>query len=293
MVGRLAGDFLQRYRRYSKFLVCSGHLSGALNRLRILEISKWKGDFMKKVLLLFVFSFLLCSSAQAGESLVITAAPSVYAQPEGDHLAGPAVDLITMIFQEFGIAVETKIVPWVRAVEEVKTGEVDAILTLFFTKERAEFIDYLPHYCEVQAVVIVPKGNLFPYSKWEDLIGKKGMMVKEDSQGEAFDAFAKEKLNIQRVTALQDMIRVLALSRRVDYGIYTKEDCLVAARKLNVLDKIEILPTPLTSELLFIGFSKKSGFREYIPQVNNRIIELRLNGTIDKMIRESILNSTR
>ena len=248
---------------------------------------------MKRILLLFVFSFLLCSSAQAGENLIITAAPSVYAKPEGDHLVGPAVDLVTQIFQEFGIAVETKVVPWVRAVEEAKTGDVDAILTLFFTKERAEFIDYLPHYYEAQTVVIVPKGKPFPYSKWDDLIGKKGIMVKGDSQGEAFDAFAKEKLNIQRVPALKDMLRVLALSRRVDYGIYTKEYCLVAARKSDALDKIEILPTPLASELLFIGFSKKSRFREYIPQVNNRIIELRLNGTIDKMIRESILNSTR
>ncbi len=248
---------------------------------------------MKKIVLVFLLSFLLCSPAHAGDSLIISAAPSVYAQPEGDHLAGPAVDLITKIFQEFNVPVETKIIPWVRALEEVKTGDIDAVLTLFYTKERTEFIDYLPHYYEVQAAVIVPKGRAFSYSTWEDLIEKKGIMIKGDSQGEAFDTFAKEKLNIQRVPALKDMIRMLSLSQQIDYGIYTKEDCIVGARKADALDKIEILPTPLSSELLFIGFSKKSKFRKYIPEVNNRIIELRLNGTINKMIQESIFKNTR
>ena len=248
---------------------------------------------MKRIFLLSVIMISIAGTVYARDTLVVTAAPTLYAQPLGHKLAGPAVDLITTIFKEFDVPVETRIMHWAKAVESLKTGEIDAILTLFYTSERAEFVDFSAPYCDAEATVIVPKGKSFPYKEWGDLIGKKGFMIKEDSQGEAFDRFARENLNIQRVRQLDDLIRLTALPGRVDYTIYSKNDFLIRAGRLGFTDKIEVLPVPVTSEPVHIGFSKKSPFRTYLPRLSEKIIDLRKNGTIDGMLEKTMIHYIR
>ncbi len=97
------------------------------------------------------------------------------------------------------------------------------------------------HYLNIDVCVIVQKGKAFKFEKWNDLIGKKGIGIRGDSQGNDFDNFDKKKLKIYRVTHIEQVYAMLVDKNRMDYFIYVRDAALIEAAKLGYIDKIEIL----------------------------------------------------
>lgn len=58
--------------------------------------------------------------------------------------AGLHIDITRAVAKRLGIKVEYRDLPWQRAINAVKEGEVDAITYLGYARERAEFVHYLP-----------------------------------------------------------------------------------------------------------------------------------------------------
>ncbi len=244
---------------------------------------------MKKLCISIMAVLIFSGYAHSRDKLIVTAAESIYAKQvtvDGElRLEGPAVKLVTHIFKDFKIPVDTKVIPWKRAMVGLKSGKIDAMITFLYSKERTEFFAFTDDYDSADTSIFVKKGNAFPFKKWDDLIGLKGLRIEGRSEGPEFDTFREENLDITQVTALTNIIKMIALGR-YDYAVDKRYDIIMEAKRNGLWEKIEILSMPVKSNKIRIGFSKKSPFVKYVPEVNKKIAALKADGTIEKWIQE-------
>ncbi|WP_077600075.1 substrate-binding periplasmic protein [Salinivibrio kushneri] len=65
-----------------------------------------------------------------------------YIQTSDGSLDGVAVRVVRQTFSKLGYEVEIEVLPWARALYQVRTGLADGIFTIFKTPEREAFLDY-------------------------------------------------------------------------------------------------------------------------------------------------------
>src|SRR5690606_18734986 len=154
--------------------------------------------FLKSLLL--GLALLSGAAAAAGkcERLVATGNPEyppyLWRDPQNpQQLIGANADLLKRIAKELGVQVDVIYTgPWSRAQEEVRNGRVDLIAGAFLTLKRLEVMDYVhPAFYHTPSMVWVRRGHAFPYNGWDDLRGRKGGTLVNNSFGQQFDAFAK------------------------------------------------------------------------------------------------------
>ena len=237
-----------------------------------------------------LFSCLICGTSSAQNPL--TVAPALPAKPyawiENGDVAGVGMDILHAFFDEMDIKIQPRIYPWARSLEYAKSGKIDALLTVFYTKERAGFLVFPEPYLTIDVCVIVPRGKSFKFENWNDLIGKRGIGIRGDSQGNEFDRFDRMRLNMFRVTDTRQAYEMLVNKERMDYLIYVREPALIDAAKLGYSDKIEILPVPVTSQELYIAFSKKSAFAKYVPVLSEKIKTWKTDGQVEKWYQNAM-----
>lgn len=233
---------------------------------------------MRIVFISIIFSCLITGSSAAGELLTVASAlpAKPYAWIDGDsagtdNMVGVGMDILHAFFDELNISIQPRIYPWARSLEYAKSGDIDALLTVFYTKKRTRFLEFTEHYLNIDVCVIIPKGKPFRFESWHDLMGKRGIGIRGDSQGHEFDQFDRTKLNMFRVTDTRQAYAMLVHKERMDYLIYVREAAIIDAAKLGYSDKIDILPVPVTSQKLHIAFSKKSAFVNYVPALSEKI----------------------
>jgi polar amino acid transport system substrate-binding protein len=243
-----------------------------------------KGRLMIQFIFYLVIYFCFIPGGSfAQEPLTVAAAlpAKPYAWVEGDRMIGVGMDILHAFFDELKIKLEPISYPWARSLHYAEAGEIDALVTVFYTEERNEFLDFPEHYLTIDVCVIVSKGKTFKFEKWDDLIGKRGIGITGDSQGNDFDHFDKKKLKMHRVSHIKAAYQMLEHGR-MDYFIYVKDAALIEAANVGYIDKIEVLPVPVTSQKLYIAFSKKSKYAEYVPALSKKIKLWKRNGKIEK-----------
>lgn len=198
------------------------------------------------------------------ERVVVTGNPQyppiLWVDPDDDkHLVGAAVELLEMALEGTGVKAEVlNVGPWSRAQEEVRSGRVDMLAGAFLTRERLGYMDYIyPPYVEVPSVLFVKRGEVFPYSGWDDLRDKTGSTLLNNSYGMAFDTFSRDHLRIEQVSSIQQSFQTL-LRGRVDYVIYERYQGLAVAQQLGIEEQLEIIEGSLINEQLYYTLSHNS-----------------------------------
>ena len=242
-------------------------------------------------ILILCSALFLADSSYSQERLLFSAPmANAFANETEDGLKGPAVDLLTLLFSDYGIEIKTIPLPWARVLEYIKNGELDAVAPILYNAERARFITYSLPFGTHDTKVLVRREHSFNFKKCEDLIGYKGVIVRGRSEGVAFDKFSAEHLKLQRVNSLDQIIKMI-LSGRADYGVDKLYDIIAISNRLGVSDRIEILDITIATNDNYIGFSKKSRFVRYLPQINKKIKQLKKEGKIREMVRTYIARS--
>jgi len=247
-------------------------------------------DVMGKIWISVVTAFFLIQPGYAGEVIRVSAPPSIWTRHQGDTLTGPAVELITDLLSNMNIKIQALPMPWARAMAGMKSGNLDMILTIFYTPERARFMAFSVPYVDVPTVVFVLKEKDFPFNKDSDLMGKQGLMQRGDSFGQRFDAFIP-RLTLTEIASYEQIIKML-LSGRGDYAIAPKYGFSIELKRLDHDNKIYALSRPIDVVNLHFAFSKKSPYLKYIPLINQKIKQFKGNGYIDKMVTRAILNAS-
>ncbi|WP_068826722.1 substrate-binding periplasmic protein [Pseudomonas sp. BMS12] len=258
---------------------------------------------MRELVSLKVISLLtfLSVSGLAGavgkcERLVATGNPEyppyLWRDPQSpQHLIGANADLLTLIGEQLGVKVEIiHTGPWSRAQDEVRTGRVDLLAGAFLTLPRLETMDYVhPAFFNTPSVVWVNKDKVFPYSGWEDLRERTGGTLVNNSFGQQFDSYAKANLNLEEVPSLTQAFQKLLLGR-TDYVLYERYPGMALADTLGMLDSLETLEPPISSEGLFLTLSHNSACNDawLRGQLAKKMTELTSAGLPETLLQRNL-----
>jgi polar amino acid transport system substrate-binding protein len=185
--------------------------------------------------------------------------PYLWRDPEDEgRLIGANADLLQLLAKELGIPIELRYVgPWARVQEEARGGRIDLIAGAFWTLPRTEYMDYFhPAFRETRSVLWVREGRRLNYQRWNDLIGRQGVTVINNSFGEEFDRYAKDKLKMSQVASLEQAIQMLQRAR-ADYLIYEDSPAEAYLAKMNITEMKPLLPA-VANESLHLTLSHRS-----------------------------------
>ena len=211
--------------------------------------------------------------------------PIMYQQD--DKIVGAGPEIVAKVFGDLGVKVDSKYEGlWDVVQSKAKDGTVDVLVAAYKTPERETYMDYSIPYTVDPVVLVTKKGKAFSYDKWDDLIGKKGVVTTGDSYGQDFDAFLKDKLTVQGVATPAEAFAMLD-KEEADYFVYALYSAENYFFKQKVSDQFEIIPKYVSSENFYLTISKKSPFGSLLPQVNALLEKYKSDGTIDKIIESS------
>lgn len=231
------------------------------------------------------------NAVEANNSLKISAPPSIWVQEQNGQLTGPVVDLVHDIFTEYEISVTATPLPWARAIAQMKSGTLDMIPVIFYTEERADFMAFSTPFAVVPTSIFVPAGKAFTYASINDLIGKKGVIMRGDSISQEFELL-KDRLDLTEIAAYDHMIHMLA-DHRADYAVAAQYGFTIQAKKLGYDTKIDMLPQPVASRNLHFALSKKSPYVQYLPIINQKLEKLKTNGKLEQLVENTLNNAAK
>ena len=163
------------------------------------------------------------------------------------------------IGKRLGVSIQLQDVgSWARAQEMLKSGNIDLLAGAFYTVPRIQYMDYVyPAFLNTTSVVWKKKSTPLSFNGKNDLAGKSGTTVINNSFGQEFDQFAKEKLNIEYVASLQQAFKMIT-HNRANYALYEKHPGLAYANHWGFTDQLEALEPPVSSEGLYLTISHRS-----------------------------------
>ncbi|MBM7062191.1 transporter substrate-binding domain-containing protein [Pseudomonas sp. UL073] len=252
--------------------------------------------FLRWILVGLAFMPVLANAASKCERLIATGNPEyppyLWRDPQKpEKLIGANTDLL----EEIGKALKVKIDviytgPWSRAQDEVRTGRVDLIAGAFLTLPRLETMDYVhPAFFNTPSVVWVRKDKTFPYAGWDDLKGRLGGTLVNNSFGEQFDSFAKTNLTLEPVPTLTQAFQKLMLGR-TEYVLYEHYPGVALADTLGLIGDIEALEPPISSEGLYLTLSHNSACNDawLRGQLAKKMTELTAAGVPEAILQRNL-----
>lgn len=218
--------------------------------------------------------------------------PYLWRDPQSpQHLIGANADLLALIGEQLGVKIDIIYTgPWSRAQDEVRTGRVDMLAGAFLTLPRLEIMDYVhPAFFNTPSVVWVRKGEGFPYSGWEDLRGRTGGILVNNSFGQQFDSFAKANLDLEQVPSLVQAFQKLLLGR-TDYVINERYPGMALAGTQGMVDSLETLEPPISSEGLYLTLSHDSACNDpwLRGQLAKKMTELTAAGLPETLLQRNL-----
>ncbi len=210
-------------------------------------------------------------------------------------MTGIDIDVIHELGNRMNFEIIMKYVPWKRLLKTLENGRTDAGFALFYTEERAKFALYATlepiHYSSF--FLFVKKGSEFKFSRIQDLYNKKIGLQSSFSISDEFDIAVKEKkFNIHNAYSNENNINLL-LKGRVDAIIGHEIVTYYNAAKLDVLEKISLLPIPVAKKRpAYLVLSKSSNKiknkAELLDTINKIMSEIKQDGTYQKIVHKYI-----
>ena len=203
-----------------------------------------------------------------------------------DELVGANAELMQWLSREINLPIEVRYVgPWSRVQEEARAGRIDLIAGAFFTLPRTEYMDYVyPPFRETRSVVLVREAKPLRYSKWADLQGRSGLTVVNNSFGEEFDRFMKEKLQMTRVASLEQALKMLELGRG-DFLLYEDSPAEAYVASLGI-QGLKALSPPVAQERLYVTLSHRSACNT--PELRGALTRAMYRLQRDKLMPEFV-----
>jgi polar amino acid transport system substrate-binding protein len=129
--------------------------------------------------------------------IVATDRPPFEMPGKDGEATGMHVDIIREFCKRNGIEPEFRVLPWPRALEEVKEGRAGAVSSPRKTEERTQFLIYPSEYFTMERTVIVGlKGKGIRASKLDDLKGRTCGVVRAYVYPPEFDSYSGLKRDV-------------------------------------------------------------------------------------------------
>lgn len=218
---------------------------------------------VKRILIFVAFFVAVLPQVQANcEKIRLSGVnyymPYSWSTADGLSMQGALMDLFEKLSSQ--AAVNFEVVnngPWARALEELREGHTDALIGIFHVQEREAYMDYIyPAAGHSEGRIWLHESLVDKVQTLDDLRGLRGVAVANYMLGEKFDRYEQEHLRVQRVSAIEQAIKMVS-ANRADYFFYEElpaEALIYSLKKKNLVK----LPLDISSGGMYLVFSKKS-----------------------------------
>ena len=249
----------------------------------------------KLIPILCFAALFLCSKVFAAQTIDIGYGalhpPFVY--KKNNTITGIDVDVLTRVLARQELSTRFYLIPWARAINEVKQGSLDGVLTVYCDDPSSDVIKSKePVYSTRLSIFALKKNN---YSI--DTLHQPDKVINV-VRGSEQKASLSSMFNLSFVESLDaDTLLRQLLKGRVDFTLYERFSLLNQAKRFNVVAEVEEI-THVEEKEVCLGFSalrfgdEKGGF---IQNINQSISYLKESGQIDEIFLKHgvILNSSK
>ena len=230
---------------------------------------------------------LISSELSSSELNIVTLQYPPYAYKENGQVKGIAVEIVTEAFKRLNLPITITVLPWARALHQIKNGDADAIFTLFKKPEREVFADYSNEILVPQIVSLyVNKHSTIEFTgDLKQLKAYSFGLVRKVSYGQIFDRALKNNIlpNVVRSNDAQQSFKML-FSNRIDIVAINKYGALDILQHSNKLNDIKELKPDLQNIPSYIAFSKKRNLSTIRDKFDDTLRQMKIDGSYDLLI---------
>lgn len=233
--------------------------------------------------LIFAFLALFLSLAEA-ETITATQDPwPPFVQAEGPP--GLSVELVRAAFEHEGYEFKMTIMPWARAIYQVRNGNVDVLVATWYTLERTAYLRYSEPYMQSQLKFIKRAGDDFEFHGLASLTGKSVGVARDYGYGDEFS----NAPNFTRPETNNTVLNLLKLQAgRIDLTLEDELVALATMRREGIdPDQFEFTDNALSVKDLHVtsGIANARS-AEIIAAFNRGLAAIRDNGTMAELKRK-------
>ncbi|GAO28843.1 transporter substrate-binding domain-containing protein [Geofilum rubicundum] len=189
---------------------------------------------------------------------------------------GYDVDIIMAIAKQNNLDLEFRFTPWPQALESLREGEVDLLLGIFYTEQRAVFYDFtIPHTLEYYAIFVRTDS---PVKALDDIIDRRIIVLQGDASIDNF---------IKPMGLFENAFYVNSMPVAINLLSSGKHDAVIAPYSIGM----EAIRSENIKNLKVVGPPiLPSPFRFAVKKGDARLLSL-LNDGLDKMKASGELNA--
>ncbi len=203
--------------------------------------------------------------------------PPYYYQDENNKIVGSAVEIVKKIAKNIDLEVTFEVLPWDECLQRVKDGSATAIVAIFKTREREEFL-YYPKFgitTGQYGVFTSPNYNGERIFDINSLKGLKVGFVKAYSYPKMFsDDIKCEKV----VASNQREALKLLVEGKIDALVGDIEASRFYLKEFENGKKCTLMPLVFPLDPSYLAISKKDpNSKEIYEKINKEIIRMKLS----------------
>ena len=241
---------------------------------------------MKRVLLLFLC--LLPFLVHGEVKLVVLEYPPYVTLNGKKEVGGVAVKIVEKIFENLEKPIKISVLPWGRAIIQVRSGKADGIFTAFKTPEREQFVRYIDGVLFEQNIVAI-RSSLSTMIWHEDAFEQSRLcLINNVSYGRYIDDMVEKQRfkTVIRVKLPEQCLQLLRY-KRVDFWVSNEAGARYLASIHQVHKQLIFEQPPIESTPSYIAFSKRGTVTlEDIAQFDEALKKLKSSGEYGNIINQ-------
>ena len=203
------------------------------------------------------------------------------------NINGIGIEIVKKIFAELDIPVQVVQLDNRRNIfNGLHLGDIDILVSTYANKSVEGIVDIIEAgYLLDPIAIYMRKGNEFGIERWDDLIGKRGVMTDHFLFDSKFEDYINRYLYIHARGNL-DKVLSLVNDRKADYVIGSKLQLEHGVKQAGLQQDLKLLEKISHPDDVHMGYSKKSLCRTYLPYLRKRLIDFKKDGTIEQIVAE-------
>lgn len=219
-----------------------------------------------------------------------------YEVEENGKITGMAVEIVEEVFQRMQKPVNIRLQPWDVALEMIKTGDADAVFTIFKTPAREQYADYNKEMLLPQMISLFTRknakieydGNLIKLQDYRFGI------VKAVSYGSIIDSAFNQDIirSVFIYETGQDNMEAL-LNGKIDILVSNRLGAWYILQQMGRADEVQELSPIVQSVPSYIAFSKVKDLNMIKDSFDNILKIMKEDGSYRKITDKYMLNKFR
>lgn len=197
---------------------------------------------------------------------------------------GYCSDIVRAACKRAGYDITIDFVPWKRALYEARNLYFDALLGIFYSDERSEWLYYSDSFSESEMVLFALQGREISWEVIKDLKPYRIGIENGYAYSPEFDA--ADFLQKKSVRKLELNINNL-LEGRIDLIAASQKRLLfwVNANQPEIRRQLRIVPKPISSNKLYVAFPKAHPkAKTYVEAFNEGLRQIRNDNTYETIL---------